>query len=391
MDATATYGLLDTATTLYLFASHYKDASSDQANQNHRGRLYYCKLWEGDTGAWTLARNFRPCVKDGVAGLYDYVTGEIHYPVSSVAGCVLVAGPVAYDRIATWNGGATPTAAELGTAANWTCTDKSGASLQSAVPDRTTLAVFPAGIGSVTLPSGYAAPWGAVRAEGNVAHPATQYGARADDRSSVVVPAYEYSSSGEGSLGGLVRVNGGTSAVNFQRKQVRHDGWFYVNAAQAGTWAMTLYVDDYYAFYIDDVQVLSYHTWQGGVAGTATSEVSEGWHRFTSIIGDTGGGWGTSTTFGNDKVPFTFAVNGTTYSLTDDTTFQKGSGTSTITFTANANWSSLGKVALQGGAKIDLNGHSLVVDDILADDYIGTIVTDRHGFCGSFAGCAEGA
>ena len=111
MNATGTYGLLDTAATLYLFASHYKDASSDQANQNHRGRLYYCKLWEGDTGAWTLARNFRPCVKDGVAGLYDYVTGEVHYPVSSVANCVLVAGPVAYDRIATWNGGATPTAA----------------------------------------------------------------------------------------------------------------------------------------------------------------------------------------------------------------------------------------------------------------------------------------
>ena len=73
MNATGTYGLLDTETTLTLFASHYKDASSESFNQPHLGRLYYCKLWEGDTGAWTLSRDFRPCVKDGVAGLYDSV------------------------------------------------------------------------------------------------------------------------------------------------------------------------------------------------------------------------------------------------------------------------------------------------------------------------------
>ena len=371
-DAVSGQGVIDTGLNLYLFASN-KNGTPSQCSQS---RLYYCRLREGDTGAWTLSRNLRPCVKDGVAGLYDYVTGEVHYPVSSVANCVLVAGPVAYDRIATWNGGATPTSAELGTAANWTCTDKSGASLQSAVPDRTTLAVFPAGIGSVTLPSGYAAPWGAVRAEGGVAHPATQYGTYTQGRFNVVVPAFDYTTLGEGSLSGLVKVNGATSAINFSGKQVRHDGWFYVNAAQAGTWAMTLYVDDYYAFYIDDVQVLSYHTYSGGVAGAAKCEVSEGWHRFTSIIGDTGGGWGTGTTFGSDKVPFTFVVNGTTYSLTDNVTFPKGSGASTITLTADANWSALGKVALQGGARIDLNGHTLVVDDILSDDYIDTVITN---------------
>ena len=372
MDATGTYGLLDTETTLTLFASHYKDASSETYNQPHLGRLYYCKLWEGDTDAWTLVRNFRPCVKDGVAGLYDSVEGVIHYPV----GNALVAGPVAYDTIATWNGGATPTAADLGTASNWTCTDKNGASMVSAVPDRATLAVFPAGIGSVTLPDGYVTPWGAVRAEGNVAYPATQYGTYSQGRDNVILPAYRYTVLGEGSLSDLVKVNGATSRANYAGKQMRHDGWFYVNAAQAGTWAMTLYVDDYYAFFIDDVEVLSYWTWQGGVAGTVTCNVSEGWHRFTSIIGDTGGGWGTATTLGSDKVPFTFAVNGTTYSLTDDTTFPKGSGASTITLSADANWSALGKVALKGGTTIDLNGHSLVVDDILADDYIGAAITN---------------
>ena len=375
MDATATYGLLDTATTLYLFASHYKDASSDTANQPHAGRLYYCKLWEGDTGAWTLARNFRPCVKDGVAGLYDYVTGEVHYPVSSVANCVLVAGPVAYDRIATWNGGATPTAAELGTAANWSCTDKSGASVASAVPDKATLVVFPSGIGSVTLPAGYTAPWGAVSAEGGVAHPATQYGTCGNSRNNVILPAYRYTAVGEGSLSDLVKVNGATSALNYQGKQVRHDGWFYVNAAQAGTWTINQDVDDYFGFYIDDRPILFNWTYNPGISGL-TCEVTEGWHKFNTIVGDTSGGWGMEYKFGNDYVPFTITVNGNTYVISDDTTFPKGSGTSTITLTADANWSALGKVALQGGAKIDLNGYTLVVDDILADDYIGTVITN---------------
>ncbi|MBO7683608.1 MAG: C10 family peptidase, partial [Kiritimatiellae bacterium] len=369
-DAVAQQGVIDTGLNLYLFASNQNGSPS----QGGKSRLYYCKLWQGDTGSWTLVRNLRPCVKNGVAGLYDSVEGVILYP----SGNTLVAGPVAYDRIATWNGGATPTAAELGTAANWTCTDKSGASLQSALPDKATLVMFPDGIGSVTLPAGYAAPWGAVKAEGSVAHPATQYGTCANGRVNVVVPAYGYTVRGEGNFSDLINARSDNSArkLDFGGKQMRHDGWFYVNAAQAGTWAMSIYVDDYYAFYIDDVQVLSYHSWQGGITGAATCEVSEGWHRFTSIIGDTGGGWGTATTFGNNKVPFTFVVNGTTYSLTDDVTFPKGSGTSTITLSADADWSALGKVALQGGARIDLNGHSLVVDDVVVDDYLGTCITN---------------
>ena len=371
MNATATYGLLDTETTLTLFASHYKDASSESFNQPHLGRLYYCKLWEGDTGAWTLSRDFRPCVKDGVAGLYDSVEGVIHYP----AGNVLVAGPVAYDTIATWNGGTTPTAAELATASNWTCTDKNGDSVASAVPDKATLVVFPAGIGSVTLPDGYIAPWGAVRADGSVAHPATQYGTYTKGRDFVIIPAYGYTVVGEGSLSDLVKVNGATSALNYAGKQVRHDGWFYVNAAQAGTWKMNHDVDDYYAFFIDDVEVLGNHTYNPGV-NNVTCTVTEGWHRFTSIVGDTGGGWGMEYKFGNDYVPFTITVNGNTYVISDDTTFPKGSGASVITLTVDVNWSALGKVALQGGARIDLNGHSLVVDDILADDYIGTVITN---------------
>ena len=271
-------------------------------------------------------------MKDGVAGLYDSVEGVIHYP----AGNVLVAGPVAYDTIATWNGGTTPTAAELATASNRTCTDKNGDSVASAVPDKATLVVFPAGIGSVTLPDGYIAPWGAVRADGSVAHPATQYGTYTKGRDFVIIPAYGYTVVGEGSLSDLVKVNGATSALNYAGKQVRHDGWFYVNAAQAGTWKMNQDVDDYYAFFIDDVEVLGNHTYNPGV-NNVTCTVTEGWHRFTSIVGDTGGGWGMEYKFGNDYVPFTITVNGNTYVISDDTTFPKGSGASVITLTADVN------------------------------------------------------
>ncbi len=364
---------INTGMSFYLFASHKRTKTSEGPDQFHAGRLYSCKLWTGDTGSWTLVRNLRPCVKNGVAGLYDSVTGVIHYPVSSVSGCELVAGPVDYDVIATWNGGTSPTAAQLATASNWTCTDASGASVASAVPNRQTLVVFPAGVGAMTLPSGYSASWGAVRIVGDNLHPATQYAKYTNNRNNIVAQPGKYTLLGEGSVGDIVKVGGATSAVNYQGLQIRHDGWFYVNAAQAGTWTMNQDVDDYYAFYIDDVQVLGNYRWDPGVSGK-TCEVSEGWHRFTSIVGDTGGGWGMEYSFGSDKVPFVLTVNGSNYVISDDTTFPKGSGTSVITLNANADWSAFGTLSLSGGTVLDLNGHNLVVYDIVADDYLGTAV-----------------
>ena len=374
MDVTGTYGVLNAdMPTFYLFASHWKSNSVERADQPHLGRLYSCRLWtdyEG-TGTWTPARNLRPCVKDGVAGLYDSENEEILYP----EGNPLVAGPVAYDTIATWNGGATPTAADLATAANWTCTDANGAPVASALPDNATLAVFPGGIGSVTLPSGYTATWGAVRAEGSVAHPATMYGKTGNNRSNIASIPGRYTLLGAGSLGDLVKVNGAQSAANYYRLQMRHDGWFYVDSAQAGTWTFDQDVDDYFALFIDGEQVLFNHTWDPGVSGV-TCTVAEGWHRFTHILADTGGGWGVEYKFGNDYVPFIITVNGSTYLLSDDTTFPKGSGTSTITLADDVDWSAFGAVSLAGGVVLDLNGHKLTLSDIVADDYLGTAITN---------------
>ena len=374
MDVTGTYGVLNAdMPTFYLFASHWKSNSVERAEQPHLGRLYSCKLWtdyEG-TGTWTPARNLRPCVKDGVAGLYDSENEEILYP----EGNPLVAGPVAYDTIATWNGGAAPAAADLATAANWICTDANGTSVASAVPDKATLVVFPGGIGSVTLPSDYAATWGAVRAEGSVAHPATMYGKTGNNRSNIAAIPGRYTLLGAGSLGDLVKVKGAQSAANYYRLQMRHDGWFYVDSAQAGTWTFNQDVDDYFALFIDGEQVLFNHTYNPGVSGV-TCTVAEGWHRFTHILADTGGGWGVEYKFGNDYVPFTITVNDSTYLLSDDTTFPKGSGTSTITLADDADWSAFGTVSLASGVVLDLNGHNLTLCDIVADDYLGTVITN---------------
>ena len=84
-DDTATYGLIDTDLNLFLFASNLKGSPS----QPHLGRVYRAKLWTGDTGSWTPARDFLPCVKNGVAGLYDTVSQTIFYP----QGNTLIAGP----------------------------------------------------------------------------------------------------------------------------------------------------------------------------------------------------------------------------------------------------------------------------------------------------------
>ncbi len=370
LDATAQYGILnDSNLNLYLFGSNLQGTPLQQ----HLGRLYYCRLWtdyEG-TGTWTPARNLRPCVKNGVAGLYDSVNDEILYPGTGT----LLAGPVAYDTIATWNGGAAPTAADLATASNWTCTDANGTAVASIVPDKATLVAFPGGVGSVTLPAGYVHTWGAVKVEGPVAHPVTMYGTCAAVRSNMVFLQNQYTLLGEGNVGDLNKIGGAQSAANYYRLQMRHDGWFYVNAAQAGTWSMDQDVDDYFGFYIDGRQVLFNQTFNANVNGR-TYDVTEGWHRFTTIVGETGGGWGVEYKFGDDYVPFTITVNGATYILSDNSTFPKGSGESRITLTANADWSQFGTIALKSGTVIDLNGCQLAVQDIVADDYLGTAVTN---------------
>ena len=138
---------INTETTMYIFGSHYRSDTEDKPVDQNLRRVYYCKIWQEDgNGGWTLVRDLRPCVKDGVVGFYDAATGydalngTVFYPQG---GGSLKGGNLVYDTVATWNGGTTPTAVDLATAANWSCTDANGTAIASVVPGKTALAVLP--------------------------------------------------------------------------------------------------------------------------------------------------------------------------------------------------------------------------------------------------------
>ena len=71
--------------TLYLFAMN-KNGSPDYYAC---GKCYGLKIWQtnGVDGAYTLVRHMKPCIKDGVAGMYDSVEDEILYPNSGALSC----------------------------------------------------------------------------------------------------------------------------------------------------------------------------------------------------------------------------------------------------------------------------------------------------------------
>ena len=66
---------LDTGRTLYLFACNYGGV----VRHSCKGRCYGLKIWQDGV----LVRDYRPCLKNGVAGLYDDVSKRIHYSAST--------------------------------------------------------------------------------------------------------------------------------------------------------------------------------------------------------------------------------------------------------------------------------------------------------------------
>ncbi len=68
------YTALDTGLNLYVFANNQNGTAAGFS----RTRCYGLKIWQD--GA--LVRDFRPCVHEGRAGLYDAVSGNIFYPGS---------------------------------------------------------------------------------------------------------------------------------------------------------------------------------------------------------------------------------------------------------------------------------------------------------------------
>ena len=318
MNASEKYGIIDTQATLFLFAAHRKNGSTDGPSQHAYGILRSCKLWTDydGTGTWTPARDLRPCVKNGRAGLYDAVTEEILYP----QGNELEAGPAKLD---------------------------SGYAL-----------------GSTAHP---ATQWGRIG-----------YAERGGMGNSqwMHLLLTDYTVKGAGDIANLNGSGGNWQNSNLKWSQVRFDGWFQVSSDKAGTWKINQKYDDYFAIFIDGRNVLFNNSYTG--EANSTLAVAEGWHRFTIIAGDTYGGYGCNKDYGSGfgKIPFTVSVNDGAAMAFNTSNFPQGSGSNSYQLTSDEDWSDRGPILLSGGAVLDLNGHNLVVKDIACDDFVGSCITN---------------
>ena len=77
----STFTGLNTGRSLYVFANNSKEGT---VGGKSKSRCYGLKIWQGpeNGGPMTLVRDFQPCMKGGVAGLYDAVSEEIFYSIS---------------------------------------------------------------------------------------------------------------------------------------------------------------------------------------------------------------------------------------------------------------------------------------------------------------------
>ena len=198
-----------------------------------------------------------------------------------------------------------------------------------------------------------------------------------DDISWPRVPLSGYSDDGEHDVSELSRDSISASAPSFLGwSQLRYDGWVEVTEDQAGWWTINQKFDDYFLFAIDGDFAVFNHTYSS--AATSRVRVTEGWHRFTIVCGDTYGGYGASYEFGGRYVPFTVSVNGGEEMAFTSANFTFGSESGVVTLTEDADWTAGGSAAtvLSPGTVIDLNGHTLRVAGLSVDGVGGAVVTN---------------
>ena len=339
-----------------------------------------------DTASWTNYSNravmrFKAgsiTLPAGASSVLDFVelTDSTHYTATlEDAATIKVALNSSIPATSTWKGG-TPTAESLDLASSWTSVDADGNAIDAA-PGYGTTIVIPASNTTFSIPAGYTPGWGRVLFGDG--HPATLCGRIASAPDAARVDYIDTALSSYTFLGeiALSSINArgddnqsGTFVKDYlEDSQLRFDGWFKVEAAQAGKWTVDCHFDDMFALLIDGERILQDPRWDPAIKSGAY--VSEGWHRFTLVCGDTSGGYGAGD-YSNH--PMRISVNGSSsYIYFDGLT--SGSGSSTIVLDADCDWSALGPLALGTGAVIDLNGHNLKLDDMTAD-YFGAIVTN---------------
>ena len=279
----------------------------------------------------------------------------------------------------TWTGGAPSSAADLTTAANWTSVNAQGATITAAPTAKTTVILSAAALATFTLPADFTPNWGRVVFGGRTA---TQSG-RIAGTPNMNKLAYLYRDIADyTSLGanGVESINGNGSGVAFLKNylvqsQVRFDGWVNVPADKAGRWFINCQFDDAVTLFIDGERVFHDPCWHPAVVGGCF--VSEGWHRFTLIAADGGGGYGchANDTVNGTRVPFRITVNG---SLTAFYLFTFGTDSDTVTLSGDADWRALGPIVLGSGLTIDLNGHNLSVAEI-DSEVLGAVIKNTSG------------
>ena len=273
--------------------------------------------------------------------------------------------------------------------ANWSCWNASGDPIYNTVPgDITTVVVD--GPTTLSVPEGAVTPWARIKfgAEqkatkwGRIFYGADRYSnSTYPDTSYINIKLGEYVSYGNGSL---VNLDGQNTAWQYSWldwSQLRFDGWFYIAPSQAGSWHITQSFDDYFGFAVDGEWVVLNRTY---TAKTETDcEMTEGWHRFTIVCGDTWGGQGSrDVSVNGTKTPMAISINGGAEIAFSAANFTFGSGENTITLNADCDWRSLGSILLRSGATIDLNGHVLKTVGVVCDDHVGATVMNSAAATG---------
>ena len=185
-----------TGMDLYLFGCNYFYTDGSVYCKPHpdlfsSATLYSMKIWQvpDDGTDYELVRDFRPCVKDGKAGLYDEVSGALFLPPEDSG--ALTAGPdVEAEADAD-------------------------------------LADYPATV------------WGRI----DSAYPGEYVWRDAAIR--------EYAFMGAGDTANLDGYNTVWQKDYLANALVRFDGWFKVKPGKAGTWTIEECFDDRFAFFID--------------------------------------------------------------------------------------------------------------------------------------------
>ena len=317
------------------------------------------------------------------ATVLDYVevTDTVNYGAPTLSGNTITVSLVSgMPATAYWTGGRPTSGDDLAAAANWKCYDAAGNLMNDTVPGAATTIVITNATTAFTVPNGVTPAWHRVRlgAERTV----SQWGKKryGTDRYSNygmygtqwMIPLSDYVCNGTLSDPSVI-----PQGV-LEKSQLRMDGWFYVAAANAGNWKIYQNVtfDDYSALAIDGEWV--FHDIGYRFKLSSYCNVAEGWHRYTVIVGDTFGGYTGKSSAGNLNYYVTRPKSGggTENVQFKPTSFTFGSeAPSTIKLTDDCNWGAFGVISLSNGTVLDLNGHSLITEDV-DSDYIGTMITN---------------